>query len=361
MKNKKDAKKKNKSKSLARKIAIFIGRFFLWLFSTVIVLIIGLYIMLMYVNKGPSPYVRDLFVTSVMESSAGGILAEIYLTDEEIAAIQQKNATQTVDTITDTTLIHFEAASSNTANVIGTEEQVIDPDGDGIDIFDVHGPTYNGKMMIVYDASRVKVGVIDHFSLEIPGMTLMEIVEKYGCVAGVNGGKYNDEAGLGTGAMPEGIVISEGQLLMGDLQTTYGVYGFNEDNVLVVGNMTAGYAQSIGIRDAVSFGPALIVNGVPANVSGSSSGLNPRTAIGQRADGAVLLLVIEGRQANSIGATMADLINVMTEYGAVNAANLDGGMSSTMVYNGEQIIDSCSFTSARRIPTAFIVEPLEEE
>ena len=116
----------------------------------------------------------------------------------------------------------------------------------------------------------------------------------------------------------------------------------------------------MGIRDAVSFGPALIVNGRAAGYSGVGSGLNPRTAIGQRADGAVLLLVIAGRQANSMGASMADLIEVMQEYGAVNAANLDGGMSSSMYYDGEELISSCTIRSARRIPTAFLVERRSE-
>ncbi|MBP5564626.1 MAG: phosphodiester glycosidase family protein, partial [Lachnospiraceae bacterium] len=127
------------------------------------------------------------------------------------------------------------------------------------------------------------------------------------------------------------------------------------DNVLVVGRMTAGYAQSIGIRDALSFGPSLIVNGKSAQYSGSGSGLNPRTAIGQRENGDVLLLVIEGRQPSSLGATMGDLITIMEEYGAVNAANLDGGMSSSMYYNGEDVVSSCTL-GFREMPSAFVVE-----
>ena len=113
----------------------------------------------------------------------------------------------------------------------------------------------------------------------------------------------------------------------------------------------------MGIRDAVSFGPALIVNGEAANYSGVGGGLNPRTAIGQRADGAVLLLCIEGRRSSSMGATMADLIDIMVQYGAVNAFNLDGGMSSSMYYNGEEIIDNANIRQDRAIPTAWVVLP----
>jgi exopolysaccharide biosynthesis protein len=88
-----------------------------------------------------------------------------------------------------------------------------------------------------------------------------------------------------------------------------------------------------------------------------NSGLNTRTAIGQRADGSVLLLVIEGRQTSSLGATYADLINIMLEFGAVNAANLDGGMSSSMAYQGEEILKNSSVSATRDMPTAFIIMP----
>ena len=88
---------------------------------------------------------------------------------------------------------------------------------------------------------------------------------------------------------------------------------------------------------------------------GISSGLNPRSAIGQRADGAVLLLIIEGRQANSLGATYADLIKVMLDFEAVNAANLDGGSSSMLYYKGEYLTNGVVLTGSRRLPTAFIV------
>ena len=110
-----------------------------------------------------------------------------------------------------------------------------------------------------------------------------------------------------------------------------------------------------GIRDAITFGPALIVNGEPASVKGASSGLNPRTAIGQRADGAVLMLVIDGRQASSLGATYADEISVLLEYGAINAANLDGGSSSLMYYKGEYLNKGVLLTGSRELPTGFIV------
>lgn len=360
---KRKPKTPKKSNPIGQKILAYTGRFFLWLFSTLFVLLIGLYIFLLYINKGPSPYVRDLFVASVMESSAGGIMAKIYLSDEEIAAIQEKNNTASFNEVTDTTLInivaqqdaalHADGASSNTSAGDHSDAEIFE---DGIEVYEVRGRMYYGKIMIIQDPSRVKLAVIDNFSIEGRGLTLLDLVAKYDCVAGVNGGKYEDESGLGSGSLPEGIVISEGKLLLGNSDTAYDLCGLTNDNVLVVGTMTASHAISIGIRDAVSFGPALIINGKSAGYSGIGSGLNPRTAIGQREDGAILLLVIEGRQTSSMGASMSDLIEVMLEYGAVNAYNLDGGMSSSMVYEDEEIINNCVHGYARRIPTAFVVE-----
>ena len=89
------------------------------------------------------------------------------------------------------------------------------------------------------------------------------------------------------------------------------------------------------------------------------SGLNPRTAIGQRKDGTLLLLVTDGRGRNGhLGASASDLIDIMVEYGAVNAANLDGGSSSCMYLNGEYLMDSVTFyytNSSWRMPTAFVI------
>ena len=133
------------------------------------------------------------------------------------------------------------------------------------------------------------------------------------------------------------------------------IIGFNQDNVLVVGTMTGEQAVNMGIRDAVSFGPILVVN-KEATKASQGGGLNPRTAIGQREDGAVLLLVIDGRQSSSLGASYSDITQVMLDFGAVNAANLDGGSSSVMYYEGELLNSCSSLYGPREMPTCFVVK-----
>ena len=119
---------------------------------------------------------------------------------------------------------------------------------------------------------------------------------------------------------------------------------------------TAEQAKELNIRDGCEFGPVLIMNGVVnQEAHNANSGYNPRTAIGQRSDGAVLLLVIDGRQVSSLGATYQDLVDVMLSYGAVNACNLDGGSSSIMYYEGKYLNNGVAVTGSRKIPTAIVV------
>jgi len=69
-------------------------------------------------------------------------------------------------------------------------------------------------------------------------------------------------------------------------------------------------------------------------------------------------VVIDGRQPTwSIGATLRDMMNVFLEYDAVEAANLDGGSSSEMVYNGKVMNKLWNIFGERYIPTGFVVMP----
>ncbi len=317
--------------------------------------------------NGPSTMFRNIFVMSVRETSAVGFLANIFLTDEEIAKIEEENKIKDTDEITDTSLINIDndygddEGNVNSDDSRNAEEAVEELDEgleyvDGIAIKKVSGNTFQGYMMFVKDPSRVFVGTSsEKFSKDVPGKIVSDIMAKYGVATGINAGGFEDPQGVGDGAIPKGIVIAGGELVYGSESGTYELIGFNNDNILVVGKMTGKQALESGIRDAVSFGPTLIVNGTALTSVGTGSGLNPRTAIGQRADGTVLLLVIEGRQATSLGASYNDLIRVMLEYGAVNAANLDGGSSSVMYYNGELINSNASVVGLRKMPTAILV------
>ena len=296
-------------------------------------------------SRGPSESARELFVLSLRETSAAGFVTEIFLSDEEIALIEEANKPADVLESIDTSLITIAPRDE----VQSSEEGEADP-GEELEIIDIAGATFNGKMMIVKDPERVIVGVSDQ--LGVVGQTLPGMIESYGGVGGVNAGGFDDPNGNGNGGIPLGIVIHEGQLLYG-ANTRAATAVIDYDGILHVGNMTGNEAMALNAEWAVSFGPVLVVNGEKCD--GLSSGLNPRTAIGQRSDGAILLLVVNGRQVGSMGATYEDLADVMLDYGAVNALNLDGGSSSSMIYEGEYLNISSSLVGERGLPTGIIV------
>ncbi len=321
--------------------------------------VICLYCIMWVVTKGPSVQARNLFVLSVRETSMAGFLANIYCSKAEIAEIVQDNKLQVNDEAVDTSLITIDRDKFGSDKDLSYVDEKDKEEGvvyaDGMEFHPVTGSTYAGTMIVIPDPSRVFVGTSKDKYDGSAGLSVPEICERYGATAASNAGGFEDVGGVGNGGTPLGIVISEGELKYGNLDTTYEIIGFDKDDIFIIGNMTGRQALEQGIRDAVSWGPLLIVNGVPANVKGTGGGVNPRTAIGQRADGAVLLLIIDGRQTHSLGATLNDLINVFVEYDAVNAANLDGGGSTVFYYDGKIQNKISSIYGARGIPTAIMI------
>lgn len=338
-----------KKRRRAKKIKSYILRSVLCLVTAVILVLVGVLGVLYVMFKGPSQTAGDLLVNTLLETSALKFVPRIYFSEAEVEEIIARNAVIEPEEKTDTSLVSIQVQDPAKSD----DEKEKD-----IEIIELTGATYKGWLMIVKDPSRVMVGVSrpDGFRDDVDGKRLHEIVDDYSAVGGINGGAFEDGGGIGNGGMPVGVVISEGNLMK---RATSGsrntVIGFNQENKLIIGKFTADESVEMGLRDAVSFGPALVVNGEPSSISGEGSGLNPRTAIGQRADGAVLMLVIDGRQVNSLGASMNDLIEIMLKYGAVNAANLDGGSSSNLYYDGEYLNDGVALTGSRDIPTTFIV------
>ena len=307
--------------------------------------------------KGPSPSLKDTFVMTMLETRRFGFIAHIFLSDEEVAEIKSRNtSTEVVEQ--DTSLINI--PTQNTEGEEGEESVtvetidygLVDEDGDGIIIDQVVKKLCTGYMMIVQDPSRVFVGKPDNFGGS--GLSVEAMCKKYNAIGGINGGGYFDDGGGGSGGIPTGLTVSDGVFYNENLET--GIFiGFDQAGILHVGNIDTATAHDVGIRDGVTFslGPILVANGLPVDAVGITTGMNPRTAIGQRADGAVLMLVIDGRQAQSAGATYADLTEIMLDYGAINACNLDGGSSTAMWFDGDYV-NNCS-TNPRNLPTCFLV------
>ena len=340
-------------------------RFVSVLLTVLFVVVMALFAAMWVLAKGPSPTAQRLFVMSVKETSAVGWLANMYLSETEIEKILGASAPEDESYITDVSLISLPAARPvQPTSVIAGDipgdftpdaAAAMETDGDdsGIGLFEVSGAGYRGYMLVVDDPMRVFVGTPDNFGGS--GVRLLDMVKKSNAVAGINAGGFYDPDGTSTGGDPDGLVICDGTLKWGADRGYVNVIGFDADGILHVGTMTPTAAMNLGLQWAVSFGPTLISNGIAQDKDALRSGINPRTAIGQRADGAVLLLVVDGRQIHSLGATYEDLVEIFLDFGAVNAANLDGGSSTLMVLDGEFVNSCASVAGPRTIPTAFLV------
>lgn len=347
--NRKNAKKRKPG----RRVSSSIGRVLAVIGIAIAFLLLACVGVIYILEKGPSETAKTIFVTSCNESSAMGFLSEMFLSKEEVEEIMNKTKMAEVD----------EGTVSNT-DMIEIDENI---SHEAIEIQDVVGGSFKGKLMIVHDPSKVFLGTVPSFG-EFQGEVVADIAQHYdNVVGGVNGGDFLDMGSYSYTALPLGCIISNGEVVFEDAgyDTAYHISGFTNDNKFIMGSITLNEALERGVRDAVytvhETGPFLVMNGeamineVPDSAT-YGGGKNPRTAIGQRADGAVLLLVIDGRQANSLGATFKDLAYVMLENGAVNACAMDGGTSSQMLYQGEVINNPYSPTGPRRCPTAWLVQ-----
>jgi exopolysaccharide biosynthesis protein len=293
----------------------------------------------MLIYHGPFTNIKEMIVTTAMSTMRHQYFATWFLSDDEIKKILEKNRNQ------------VEVAPQNVED-IKVEQTNKD---EGIELVDVSTKSYKGYLLIINDPTRVKLATAPE--LGKVGSTLSQIIEKYDAIGGINAGGFADDA-VGTGGKPSGIIIENGVLKHSDSQTAaYSVVGLDDKSRLIVSNsMTYATMKTKNLKYAVSFGPTIIVNGNATIKSGNGGwGIQPRTAIAQRKDGAVLMLVIDGRQTGSIGATLRNVQDILLKYGAYNAFNLDGGASSTMVYQSKVINSPSDIMGERYIPTAFII------
>ena len=247
------------------------------------------------------------------------------------------------------------------------EEQVLTKDegNDLYKIIDINRDGYKGKLAVVYDPSKVHIGTAKNIGYNLNtsrGQYLIDITARYNAVLGINASGFVDPGYNSYGGVPRGYVISQGKLVLNNTwgRGYGGLVGFDKNNKLILStSMNADQALAAGIRDGIQYGPFLVVNGKASFIKGNGGwGIAPRTAIGQREDGIVLLLTIDGRQTSSPGADMVDLAGIMVDYGAVNAANMDGGTSTGMALNSKLIskpMNGSFQPKTRPIPDAWIV------
>ncbi len=316
----------------------------------------------LFLFYGPFSFFRDFWITSAMTTMTHQYLATWFYNQKTIDLVLARNHIVEVDDTTNPDLINIHQYDQNQTIYKNEYEKEILTKDEGNDLFKlihVSGAGYQGYLVAIYDPSKVAIATTKYLGKR--GEAITTVAKRENARIAMNAGGFYDPDWNSNGALPHGTVISNGKIVS-DYQDAVmggGFVGFNKENKLVLGKMSADEAIRAGLRDAIEFGPFLIVNGQSSFVKGNGGwGIAPRTAIGQRADGIVLFLVIDGRLSTSIGADMGDLTEIMENYGAINAANMDGGSSSELVID-HKIINrpvAAGSQGLRDMPTFWIVK-----
>ncbi len=310
-----------------------------------------------FITYGPISYFRNLLITTAMTTRTHQYLAYIFYNDSIIDQVMKENVVNNFNETTNTSEIKFNNNTEITDYANEFEEQVLKRN-EGNDLYKVFTTKYKKNtihMLVVYDPSRLTMVLSSRNARG--GQMMTSIAKENEAIAAVNASGYSRNRSTGA-LIPVGVVISNGKITAGT-GTTNQLIGFNEDNVLVLTYDDAETAIKNGMRDAMSFGPFLIMNGEKAEMKGDGGwGYAPRTAIAQRKDGIVLFAVSDGRGKGSPGLSMVQLADFLYQYGAYNAANLDGGGSSMLVVDNKLVNDpgGYTYTGQRYVCNAWILK-----
>ena len=328
------------NKKKIKRLEIIKGIVYIFIFLLITTPIIFFY--------GPYENTRKVFIATLLGTRHGYLLTDIF-SEESLNKFQgidgdvnDEDNTQDLDKIN--------------VKYRGSDE---------IKEFTINKSRYDAHIIEIKNPFAVKVAMTKY--LGKMGQRTSEMAEENNAIAAINGGSFTGSSAdgtlyAGTGAEPGGFVVSSGEVIYPksgyDENTIENVVGISKDGKLVVGDHSLKELKSkYNIQEAMCFRrPNIIIDGVKKISNPLEDGLNPRTAMGQKADGTIIFLVIDGRKISMPGASLYDVQEIMMERGAINAGALDGGYSSTLYYEGEVINSPNAWDGERSVATAFYVE-----
>ena len=285
---------------------------------------------------GPIDYAKKFWITTAMETGSHRYLAYIFYSEDTISEIMEANSLTTIEEETDINTINIGEKKTTYDSIY--EKQILEHDeNDLYKLIEFKYGDFDCYLIAIYDPKRIQaVPSSKNGKFKI----LSDISKENDAILAINGGGY-----YWSNSKPRGLIVHNGEVLSAEGYGSYLSAAFNEDGILIIGNLSASEVKKI--KEALSFLPALIINGKPAGIKGTGgSGMNPRTVIAQRQDGIVLFLVVNGYGQKLSwkgrgGVYYSDLITILERYNAYNAINMDGGSSTTMVIEGKLINSPC--------------------
>lgn len=318
-------KRNTKNKKIKKKTILFI---------ILDILAIGGFIM-MY---GPWDAIRSFYVNTAMKTKDHKYFANIFYSQKTIDKIVSSNyfVEITEKPVLDDIIIDT-SPKSHYDNKYDEEVLTRSPSNEDYKIINIKVGISKGYLIAIYKPTKVSLIRAKNFNVGRYGEQVTTMCNRYNASVCINGGGFKDDTGRGSD-IPLGYVIDEGKIVWpsnGWDTRTGNLIGFNDEGkLLLLANSTGTAALEAGMTNGLEFGPFLIVNGKPLEIVGDPWGKSPRVAIGQRKDGVILFLVIDGENYID-GASLQDTVDVLMKYGAYNAANLDGGHSSSLSINGK--------------------------
>lgn len=205
-----------------------------------------------------------------------------------------------------------------------------------ISTFEVYGTTVHAADIQLSSAQYLKTALANGAYGRNIKATVSQTAAENNAILAINGDFY--------GSQQSGYVVRNGVLYRGTAkrgQEDLVIYADGCFEIITESEVSAQELMNRGAVQVLSFGPALVENGtisVTANDEvGKAMASNPRTAIGIIDDTHYVMVVSDGRTSDSEGLSLLQLAQVMQSLGCHTAYNLDGGGSSTMVFNGNVI------------------------
>lgn len=338
-----------------------------WLCRGLVLLLVwgGLYVYNGYAHldrifSGPSDTAKLQTLNHLSKDSRTAWISGFFLNAQEIADLRGSNPRLEDSAAAEDLYIPVESSMYQ-----GTPDDEWADWPDGIQIQKIGGASYEAYAILIRDPSRVYLGLANaELDPSLQGKTMKEVMEAQGAVVAINAAEINRtlSSGRKAGSTPLGQIISGGRIAWDNGNPHYkGFVGLDSENKLSVAVKTPKIEEIVkdmDIRDGCSTGPVLVVNGViEEKALKQSRQIEPRSAIGQRADGTVIFLCLDGWQPSSAGGTLLELAQLMKDLEAVNACALDGGNSSVMMYRDT----AGKFGPARQIYTVNSPAQLQAE
>ena len=308
--------------------------------KTKILILIDIIIVACFIVVYGIKSVKIFWITTSMETATHRYLAYIFYSENTVQKVLDSNYLVELTEETKAENVKIGPVTKKEVYESIYEQQILEHDEDELyKLIQFKYGEFDCYLVAIYDPTRIEAVANTPIG---KGKILTEMSKENDAIVAINGGGYSWATNR-----PTGLIIHNSEVVYAEGYSDYLIAGFNTDGVLVIGNYSAHTAVQNNIKEALSFGPALIVNGTPATIIGTGgSGLNPRTVIAQRQDGIVLFLVVNGYGQNLSwkgrgGVYYNDLITILKRYKAYNAMNMDGGSSTTLVINHELINSPC--------------------